>query len=353
MIAAPGKVAIVTPYTLPVIGGLSSYVAGLASQLRSLGFDVRIFPRTRNQRSPGNTLAFWIRTWVSLRKWNPDLVLVQAHWQCLVPVVVAQERGRWRTFFTVHTPPIDLDGLGWRILRVLSHRCTGAWAVSPEGSEAARGLQTGNLGVIPPGATPKDVTEEEVSHFRKDQRLESAYPVISFVGLLTYPERTAGLLLLVSALRTVNHRFPSAVLLVAGDGKGLSHAKGHADSLGISGSIRFLGAMSRPEIVIAASDIFVFLSKREGLPIAILEAMHRGKPILASRTGGIPTAIQTDETGILVDFEERTVSDLIIRLSEDSRLRERLGESARNLARREFTWEAAASRVLAAIEAAG
>lgn len=94
-----------------------------------------------------------------------------------------------------------------------------------------------------------------------------------------------------------------------------------------------------PSLQIAA-DIFVMPSLWEGLPLAILEAMLAGTPVIASRTSGIPEAIDHERDGILV--EPGNVDDLTLalkRVMASEELRTRVGEAGRAKGEREFTIE--------------
>ena len=100
--------------------------------------------------------------------------------------------------------------------------------------------------------------------------------------------------------------------------------------------------------VIAAADVFCQHSVRdpetgdeEGLPIAILEAMAHGLPVVATRHAGIPDAVVDGETGFLVD--ERDVSAMaerLERLARDPALRRAMGAAGRRRAESRFSWAA-------------
>jgi glycosyltransferase involved in cell wall biosynthesis len=93
--------------------------------------------------------------------------------------------------------------------------------------------------------------------------------------------------------------------------------------------------------LLAAADVFVMPSLWEGLPLAVLEAMQVGLPILASEISGIPEAIVTEEQGLLVaPGEVSALAEGLGRLLRDPGLRERLGRAARDRAMREFSIDA-------------
>lgn len=88
----------------------------------------------------------------------------------------------------------------------------------------------------------------------------------------------------------------------------------------------------------AAADIFVMPSLWEGLPLAVLEAMHAGNPVIASATSGIPEAVTSGVEGILVPpGEAAPLAQALRRVLEDPAERRRLGANALARAQREFT----------------
>ena len=88
----------------------------------------------------------------------------------------------------------------------------------------------------------------------------------------------------------------------------------------------------------AAADIFVMPSLWEGLPLALLEAMHAGTAIVASRTSGIPEAITDGVDGLLTPpGDEVALRDALVRLLPDASERARLGAAALARARSKFS----------------
>lgn len=95
----------------------------------------------------------------------------------------------------------------------------------------------------------------------------------------------------------------------------------------------------------AGFDIFLLPSLFEGLPLALLEAMHAGLPIIATRTDGTPDAIDSGVSGMLCgDGDEFT--NALLRVTENGELRHRFGSAARDVARRRFSTAAMADQVL-------
>ena len=109
-------------------------------------------------------------------------------------------------------------------------------------------------------------------------------------------------------------RYPKAELVIAGKGPLQPHLEELAEELGIARKVYFRGFLSQPELleVYRQSHIFLHPSEtppdenQEGIPNSILEAMSTGLPVVATRHGGIPEAVQNGRSGLLVeerDFE--------------------------------------------------
>jgi glycosyltransferase involved in cell wall biosynthesis len=105
------------------------------------------------------------------------------------------------------------------------------------------------------------------------------------------------------------------------------------DSLGLADRVTFLGARSDIPEILSAVDIYVITSRREGLPITLLEAMMAAKPVIATSIGGIPEVLEDRGDGILVPSGDRqAMADAILALAADPGRRDALGRRAREKA---------------------
>jgi glycosyltransferase involved in cell wall biosynthesis len=99
-------------------------------------------------------------------------------------------------------------------------------------------------------------------------------------------------------------------------------------SSGLVDSVRFLGRVPDPWIV--PPDVYVHPSEQDGLPLALLEAMARGLPVVASRIAGIPEVVRDGENGYLVPpGDAQTLARRIAELIADRERAQRLGGAAR------------------------
>ena len=109
-----------------------------------------------------------------------------------------------------------------------------------------------------------------------------------------------------------------------------------------------LGALEDPRPFLRALDVFAFPSHQEALPFALLEAMAAGCPIVATRVGGIPEAVEDEVSGLLVPPKEPgRLAGALRRILSDPGLARRLGDAARARAEREFSADRMVEETLA------
>jgi glycosyltransferase involved in cell wall biosynthesis len=116
-------------------------------------------------------------------------------------------------------------------------------------------------------------------------------------------DRLKGIDVLLEAWRALAERHPSAVLLLAGDGPERASLERWAQGRGLR-SVRFLGQRSDVRSLLWAADVLAMPSRQEAMPMAALEALACGVPVVGSRVGGIPEIVRDGENGILVPAED-------------------------------------------------
>ena len=105
------------------------------------------------------------------------------------------------------------------------------------------------------------------------------------------------------------------------------------------GALAMLGYRPAAEVV-PRWDVFVCSSRSEAFPLATLEAMSWGVPVVATTVGGIPEQMDHLDTGILLRPDDpEAIATWLIRLHDEPDLRARLGEASAARVRREFTLE--------------
>ncbi len=145
---------------------------------------------------------------------------------------------------------------------------------------------------------------------------------------------------LIRGIPRVLRRFPRARFVFVGDGQTRRAMEALVISMGLSDQVVFTGSLANPLELINGSDIFVLPSVSEGLSIAILEAQALGKPVVATRVGGIPEVVEDGETGLLVPPRDpEALADAICTLLENPSRAQAMGERGRRTAQDRFSAE--------------
>lgn len=114
--------------------------------------------------------------------------------------------------------------------------------------------------------------------------------------------------------------------------------------------VRLLGPITESDkhALLQQASMLVLPSQAESFGIVLLEAWQHATPVIAARAGGIPAVVDHEKNGLLVSFGDvPALADAMQRLLDDSALRQTLGHNGQSKVRRDYTWPAVASRVLA------
>jgi glycosyltransferase involved in cell wall biosynthesis len=205
------------------------------------------------------------------------------------------------------------------------------------------GVPRARLEVIHNGIPlPPEPPAGERAQVRADARVRLGVPrdlaLVVAVGNL-YPVKDHATLLRALAL------LPGARVAIAGRGDQEEPLRRLAAELALADRVHLLGLRDDVETVFAAGDVFVQPSLSEGLPLAVLEAMAHGLPVVASRVGGIPEAVVDGESGFLVPSgDPRALAAALARVLDAGDRGAALGAAARARAVAEFSVERMAER---------
>ena len=166
-------------------------------------------------------------------------------------------------------------------------------------------------------------------------KLSHGCKIIFSSGRLDYQK---GFDLLINIAKKAKEEGLDWQIIVAGEGKLFSGLQSLAEKKGVSDVIRFIGFTNEILSHLDASDVFVFPSRYEGMPNALLEAMSVGKASVATSVNGVPELVEDGKSGFLVESENTDQLYAKIKLLlEDHELNISMGEQAKNQVMTNFT----------------
>jgi len=260
---------------------------------------------------------------------------------CGVPVIVAHDHGAsaWpearRTFVYRHV----VGPLADRVITVSrAHR---------DEMVERRGVPAHKVAIVINGT---DGAGPSTDAPRERLGLPQDAPVVAAVAMLR-PEK--GLDILVRALALVRTAHPTVRAVVAGGGI-VTHRdeperlRTLTADLQLEDAVTFLGPRTDIANVLAAADVAVNSSHEEGTPIAVLEYMEAGLPIVATSVGGVPDMLRDGDEALLVPpGDPVALAGAVNRVLADAELARRLGSNGQRRRRSDFTLE----RTVEAVEA--
>jgi glycosyltransferase involved in cell wall biosynthesis len=198
-------------------------------------------------------------------------------------------------------------------------------------------LPAKNITVIPLGLLPEvfggDITIETQTA-GENLGIKGAYPVLLNVARLS---PVKGQQDLIKMMPMVLQRFPSAKLIIAGDGPLMDDLKKVRKDLGLEKQVLLLGQRNDIVSLLKVCDVFVFSSFYEGLPGAVVEAMAAGKPVVAFDLPSLKELVIEGRTGRLIPGRDTTAfSQAIIQLSDDRANMTAMSRQAQQLVKDNF-----------------
>lgn len=180
-------------------------------------------------------------------------------------------------------------------------------------------------------------------------------PRLLFAGGLVPLKNPLGL---INAFAEVRRAAPDARLTLVGPELDATYAQTVRDrvtALGLETHVEFVGFVDNERMrnEIAKARAVVVFSRQENAPTIIAQAMASGKPVVASRVGGVPEMVDDGETGFLVDSEdEAMLADRLARVLDDQQLCLRMGRRGHDIALTRFTPESVAEMTVDAYRTA-
>jgi glycosyltransferase involved in cell wall biosynthesis len=323
------------------MGGPALHVAYLTAGLRERGYDTTLVAGSREIAPWRDALAV-IQLAGLIRRLRPQIVHTHTAKAGAVGRLAAVLAGDARPPIVVHTfhghvlrgyfDPIR--SFGFRLLeRQLAGLSTALVAVSPEVRDDLVRLGVApreKFSVVRVGIELEDRVAGEADGRVETRRLMGIPPqrfTVGWIGRMTAVKRTDDVL---RAFRALRERGVEATLCMVGDGPDRGEVERRAHELGIMRDTLFLGYQEDVAPFYAAFDAMVLASGNEGTPVSAIEALAAGRPVVATRVGGVPDVVRDGEDGFLVETGAvDDIAEALGRLAADPSLRRRLGETGR------------------------
>ncbi len=250
-----------------------------------------------------------------------------------------------RTPVAVTTYHVEQWDPPWLWRRVHPSTLRGASAVITDSEACANDVRAfmrrpnAAIAIIPNGIEPP-ASDTSRSEIRRALGLPED-PSVQVIGQVATLTPSKGQMVLLDAAQTVLRRVPAAAVLLVGFPRDQSFKQAlieHAEQLGIADRVRIVSYPGNIGDVWRAIDIHVHPTLLDSLPQAIIEAMSLGLPSVVTPTGGIPTLVGHETTGLIVPAgDSGALAQALIRLLEEPSTVRRLGAAARDRYRNGYT----------------
>ncbi len=211
--------------------------------------------------------------------------------------------------------------------------------------------------VIGCGIIPQDLKNACCGKSIREQFAIGSKPLLVTVGRLV---NRKGQDMVILALPKILQSFPETIYMIVGEGKEQERLERLAAETGVKKNVIFTGFINDDEMYtcMAECDLFVMASRDlpeegevEGFGIVFLEAGCFRKPVIAGRAGGMVDPVVDGETGYLVDpTNPEDIAQKIVTLLDNKERCERMGSAGYERVMQDYTWDAVARRVLAALQ---
>jgi glycosyltransferase involved in cell wall biosynthesis len=351
----PIKVVLLTPFYKPIKGGVTTFVENLNEGLFKNSVTVNIItakgePNSNTEVLGSNKYATILKAVLKLRKKKPDVLHSHSNWSLMMPCVWYKKlHPNTQLIHTFHTEPVTRPGkLKKKIYQYLFSKYDIITFVSLDLKNKFEDIfdfKTENI-VVYSGVALEKFTQKEKQQFITMYNLEDNFPILSFVGPLSWKMKVEGVKRLIAATKILKKDYPDVKLLIVGDGAYQKELKEYTENNNLSKEVIFTGFLDKSSIPLSTSHIYTHISLQEGLPIALLEAMCLGKPVIAAKTGGIPEVINDGQNGILVEAKPEEIADKIVNLCKNTKKMDELGRNAQETVKKEHDWEKVTQKFL-------
>lgn len=201
-----------------------------------------------------------------------------------------------------------------------------------------------DIHVLPNAIAPSEVPDDDgLATLRASIMRDPAAPLFITVGRLT-PAKGHGHLL--QAFARVREELPDAELAIVGDGALRDAIERGIVDLGLDGAVHLLGRRTDARELVAAADVFVLSSVWEGLPMALLEAMDAGTPVVATDVGDVGRVLTGTPSRVVAPGDGEALAAAMLATLHDLRSGHDLTGAGRRVVSTRYSSTAWADRVL-------
>ncbi|UCG68640.1 MAG: glycosyltransferase family 4 protein [Thermoplasmata archaeon] len=358
------RIALITPYYFPILGGYTLIAHGLSRSFREKGHEVKVLTPTcapsykdenvltfekrplpfKEKRGILKGLNFFEKMFgykeltsvqsdmvLKIEKINPDIVHTFGAIQYgFVGTISSARNFKWiHTFIT--QPPNRISFFKRTMVRKVFSR---ADSMTVTATNQLRDIKE-KYGLEASIAIPVGVD----TNFFTPSPQSMKTPIIGAVSNFVWKEKVEGLLLLIRSFKRVRSTYPDIKLKIVGEGDYRKLVEETIKENGLEKEVELLGKMTREEICkfYQSISVFVHISYQDTLPLTVLEAMASGLAVVGSNIGDVPR-VMSEKAGLVIEMEEVAIANAILRLLDSQELRENLGRSARKKVEQEYSW---------------
>ncbi|ASJ05893.1 glycosyltransferase family 4 protein [Thermococcus pacificus] len=372
------RIALVSDWYYPKVGGVASHMHHLAAHLRKRGHEVAVVTndlKTGKEEEleelgielikiPGTVspiisinITYGLKSNLELGEFLRDFEVVHAHHAFTPLSLKAVKAGRnlgKATLLTTHSISFSHESSLWRALGLtfplFSHYLSfphGIIAVSNAAKAFIEHFTSVPVRVIPNGVDDevfRPLSQKEKKRVKEELGIEGR--VVLYVSRMSFRK---GPHVLLNAFQNLSREFEDATLVMVGSGEMLPFLKAQAKFLGIEDRVVFTGYVPGNTLpkLFGMADVFVLPSTTaEAFGIVILEAMASGIPVVASNVGGIPEVVKESGSGLLVPpSDEVALKEAVQTILDDEKLAGDLGRAGRKAVERKYSWKVVASEI--------
>lgn len=371
------RLALITQDFPPKVGGIQTYAMELAKRFEN---NCEVFfvvaPKTKAASRTDQSFSFPVKRiystepllgWLSfpvlpgyVKSQNIDTVF-HTQWTSLPVSVFMKKLGIiQRIYLAVHGRELLLNPFGEhsfsgklyaryrkKILKHVDH----FFPVSDYTAELLmqEGINPEKIEVVINGTDPQRFYPTN-DHLREELELQQKKVLLTTTRLVS----RKGVDTVIKALPEIIKDYPDVVYLVVGEGEFKPQLKDLVENLDLREFVRFEGKVPYADLIkyYNTCDIFIMPSKTErpdveGFGLVFLEANACEKPVIGSKSGGIPSAVIHEQTGLLVEEQNpHELAQAVKRLLNNPEFARELGKKGRNRVLKEANWDRAASKIM-------